>query len=580
MGGQAVIEGVMMRGSKSLATAVRTPKGNIEINYKDNRPITKKHPILNIPFLRGFFVLIESMKIGMESLNYSASFLDDEDEEPTKFELWLEKKLGKRANDVIIGFTMIISFIFSIGLFVALPTGIASIFKNMGASNLALNLIEAFIRISILIGYMYVISKMKDIYRLFQYHGAEHKTIFCYESMEELTVENVRKQPRLHPRCGTNFMFLIMFVSIVIFSCTGWGGIVERLLLRIILIPVVTGISYELIKWLGKSDGKLARIIAYPGLKLQLLTTKEPDDSQIEVAISSLKAAEGIEDLNKTIEELINTGTKTLKDNGIDTARLDTELLLGNVIEKERLYLITHKEETIGKDQCDEFFELIEKRRKKMPVKYILNKCEFMGIDLHVEEGVLIPRDDTELLVDEVLKNISEDDEKQICDLCCGSGAIGISLACLRKNIKVDLLDYYPIPEKVTLINIEKHNLQERVSFSKSDLLDVSIKASKKYDIIVSNPPYIEEEEIEKLMDDVQKYEPHTALSGGIDGLDFYKKIVNQSIEVLNENGILAFEIGYNQGKAVKSLMEEKNFKDVRVIKDFASLDRIVIGHL
>lgn len=580
MGGQAVIEGVMMRGSKSLATAVRTPKGNIEINYKDNRPITKKHPILNIPFLRGFFVLIESMKIGMESLNYSASFLDDEDEEPTKFELWLEKKLGKRANDVIIGFTMIISFIFSIGLFVALPTGIASIFKNMGASNLALNLIEAFIRISILIGYMYVISKMKDIYRLFQYHGAEHKTIFCYESMEELTVENVRKQPRLHPRCGTNFMFLIMFVSIVIFSCTGWGGIVERLLLRIILIPVVTGISYELIKWLGKSDGKLARIIAYPGLKLQLLTTKEPDDSQIEVAIASLKAAEGIEDLNKTIEELINTGTKTLKDNGIDTARLDTELLLGNVIEKERLYLITHKEETIGKDQCDEFFELIEKRRKKMPVKYILNKCEFMGIDLHVEEGVLIPRDDTELLVDEVLKNISENDEKQICDLCCGSGAIGISLACLRKNIKVDLLDYYPIPEKVTLINIEKHNLQGRVSFSKSDLLDVSIKASKKYDIIVSNPPYIEEEEIEKLMDDVQKYEPHTALSGGIDGLDFYRKIVNQSIEVLNENGILAFEIGYNQGKAVKSLMEENNFKDVRVIKDFASLDRIVIGHL
>lgn len=580
MGGQAVIEGVMMRGSKSLATAVRTPKGNIEINYKDNRPITKKHPILNIPFLRGFFVLIESMKIGMESLNYSASFLDDEDEEPTKFELWLEKKLGKRANDVIIGFTMIISFIFSIGLFVALPTGIASIFKNMRASNLALNLIEAFIRISILIGYMYVISKMKDIYRLFQYHGAEHKTIFCYESMEELTVENVRKQPRLHPRCGTNFMFLIMFVSIVIFSCTGWGGIVERLLLRIILIPVVTGISYELIKWLGKSDGKLASIIAYPGLKLQLLTTKEPDDSQIEVAIASLKAAEGIEDLNKTIEELINTGTKTLKDNGIDTARLDTELLLGNVIEKERLYLITHKEETIGKDQCDEFFELIEKRRKKMPVKYILNKCEFMGIDLHVEEGVLIPRDDTELLVDEVLKNISEDDEKQICDLCCGSGAIGISLACLRKNIKVDLLDYYPIPEKVTLINIEKHNLQGRVSFSKSDLLDVSIKASKKYDIIVSNPPYIEEEEIEKLMDDVQKYEPHTALSGGIDGLDFYRKIVNQSIEVLNENGILAFEIGYNQGKAVKSLMEENNFKDVRVIKDFASLDRIVIGHL
>lgn len=580
MGGQAVIEGVMMRGSKSLATAVRTPKGNIEIDYKDNKPITKKHPILNIPFLRGFFVLIDSMKIGMESLNYSATFLDDEDEEPTKFELWLEKKLGKKANDVIIGFTMIVSFIFSIGLFVALPTGIASVFKNMGASHVVLNLIEAFIRIGILILYMYVISKMKDIYRLFQYHGAEHKTIFCYEAMEELTVENVRKQPRLHPRCGTNFMFLIMFVSIIIFSCTGWGGMLERLVLRIILIPIVTGISYELIKWLGKNDGKLSKIIAYPGLKLQLLTTKEPDDSQIEVAIASLKAAEGIEDLDKTIEELINTGTKTLKDNGVDTARLDSELLLGNIIGKERLYLITHKEETVTKEQCDEFFDMIEKRRKKMPVKYILNKCEFMGIDLHVEEGVLIPRDDTELLVEEVLKNISEDEEKNVCDLCCGSGAIGISLAHLRKNIKVDVIDYYPIPEKVTLINIKKHNLQDRVSFIKSDLLDVSIKNSKKYDIIVSNPPYIEEEEIEKLMDDVQKYEPHSALSGGTDGLDFYRKIIEQSHEVLNENGILAFEIGYNQGEAVKSLMDESNYKDVRVIKDFASLDRIVIGHL
>lgn len=580
VGGQAVIEGVMMRGSKSLATAVRTPKGNIEIDYKDKRTVTKKHPILNIPFLRGFFVLIESMKVGMESLNYSASFLEDEDEEPTKFELWLDKKLGKRANNIIMAVTMIVSFIFSIGLFVALPTGIASIFKGVGASNILLNLIEAFIRIGILVLYMYIISKMKDIYRLFQYHGAEHKTIFCYEAMEELTVENVKKQPRLHPRCGTNFMFLIMFVSILIFSCTGWGNIIERLILRIVLIPVVTGISYELIKWLGKNDGKLAKIIAYPGLKLQLLTTKEPDDSQIEVAIAALKAAEGIEELGKTIEELVNTGTKTLKDNGIDTARLDSELLLGYVIGKERLYLITHKEEILSEDECIEFFNLIEKRRKKMPVKYILNKCEFMGIDLYVEEGVLIPRDDTELLVDEVLKSIQEDEEKQVCDLCCGSGAIGISLAHLRKNIKVDVLDYYPIPEKVTLLNIEKHNLKDRVFFTKSDLLDIPIKNSKKYDIIVSNPPYIEEEEIAKLMDDVQKYEPHTALSGGIDGLDFYRRIVSQSCEVLKENGILAFEIGYNQGEAVKSLMESNNFKNVRVIKDFASLDRIVIGNL
>ena len=578
VGGQAVIEGVMMRGSKSLATAVRTPKGNIEIDIKDNKPITKKYPLLNIPFLRGFFVLIDSMKIGMESLNYSATFLEEETEEPSKFEIWLDNKFGDRVNDIFMGATMFISFIFAISLFVALPTGIASFFKSTGISNVMLNLIEAAIRIIILILYMFLISKMKDIYRVFQYHGAEHKTIFCYEAMEELTVENVKKQSRLHPRCGTNFLFLVMFVSIVIFSFTGWGGIVERLALRIVFIPVVTGISYELIKWLGENNGVLAKIIAYPGLKLQLLTTKEPDDSQIEVAIASLKAAEGIKESDKKIEELINAGTATLKENGIDTARLDAELLLGSVIEKDRVYLITHKEEEVSSEDTKKYFDLIEKRRNKMPVKYILNKCEFMGIDFYVEEGVLIPRGDTEILVDEVLKNIQEEEEKHICDLCSGSGAIGIALAHFRQNIKVDLIDNYPIPEKVSLINIKKNNLENRVSFIKSDLLEKSIENKKSYDIIVSNPPYIEDGEIKNLMDDVKKYEPHTALNGGIDGLDFYKKIIKQSQVTLNNNGILAFEIGYNQAEDVKLLMKESNFADVKVIKDFASLDRVVIG--
>ncbi|WP_017209893.1 peptide chain release factor N(5)-glutamine methyltransferase [Clostridium beijerinckii] len=578
VGGQAVIEGVMMRGSKNLATAVRTPKGNIEIDFKDNRPVTKKYPILNIPFLRGFFVLVESMKVGMESLNYSASFLEEDNEEPSKFEKWLDDKLGEKANSVLMAITMFISFLFAIGLFVALPTGIASVFKGAGISNVMLNLIEALIRIVILLLYMFSISKLNDIYRVFQYHGAEHKTIFCYEAMEELTVENVRKQSRLHPRCGTNFLFLVMFVSIIVFSFTGWGGIIERLALRIILIPVVTGISYEIIKWLGKNDSMIAQIIAYPGLKLQLLTTKEPDDSQIEVAIASLKAAEGIKDPNKNIEELIKTGTSTLKENGIDTARLDAELLLGNIIEKDRVYLITHKEDEVSKEDAEKYFDLIEKRRNKMPVKYILNKCEFMGIEFYVEEGVLIPRGDTEILVDEVLKIIEENQEMQICDLCSGSGAIGISLAHFRQNIKVDLIDYYSIPEKVSLINIEKNKLEDRVFFIKSDLLEESIKNNKMYDIIVSNPPYIEECEIEKLMEDVKNYEPHTALSGGNDGLDFYRKIIDQSQYTLRGNGILVFEIGYNQGEAVKLLMENNGFTNVRIVKDFASLDRVVVG--
>lgn len=576
VGGQAVIEGVMMRGLKGVAVAVRDSDGVIHTKLENKEPIVKKYKILNLPIIRGFIALIDSLKTGMDSLNYSASFFDDEAEEETKFDKWLNEKLGKKAESVITGFTMGLSFLIAIILFVFIPTGAASFFKKMVNSYILLNLIEAFFRIIILILYMMLISKMSDIFRVLQYHGAEHKTIFCYENELPLTVENVKNQKRFHPRCGTNFLFLIMFVSILIFAFTGWGNILHRMILRIILIPVVTGVSYEIIRWLGKSDNTLSKIIAYPGLKLQILTTKEPDDSQIEVAIESLKTAEGIKD--ESIDELLKKGTSILKEKDIDTARLDAELLLGNVLDKERVYLITHKEEKIKNEDCRKYYDLIDLRSKKMPVKYILKKCDFMGIDYYIEEGVLIPRSDTEILVDSVLKNIKEEDKKNVCDLCCGSGAIGIALAYYRKNIDVDLIDYYEIPQKVTKINIDNYNMQDRAHFIRSNLLDSVLNSDKKYDILVSNPPYIEKDEINNLMEDVKNYEPSSALDGGADGLDFYRKIVDQSIKVLKVNGILAFEIGYNQGEAVKSIMENKNYKNVKIIKDLAGLDRVVTG--
>lgn len=579
VGGQAIIEGVMMRGSKGLATAIRTPNGKIEVKVKKTKPITKKYKILNIPIIRGAATLIDSLMIGINTLNYSASFFE-EDEKESKFDIWLKDKLGdKRANDLIITITMMFSLLVAAGLFLGVPTAIASLFKNIGLSPIILNLIESSIRISILILYMYLISKLDDIYRVFQYHGAEHKTIFCYESEEKLTIENVRKFGRLHPRCGTNFLFLTMFVSIVLFTLTGWGGFWQRLLLRIILMPLVAGITYELIKWLGRTESKLGKVIAYPGLKLQEITTKEPDDSQLEVAIKALMAAEGIE-YKKTIGELLIDGNKILKEANIDTYILDTQLLLGKVLQKDKLYLITNKEEEIDKFKEKEFYRLINKRKDKMPIKYILKNAEFMGLDFYVEEGVLIPRGDTEILVEEVLKNITASNQYDICDLCCGSGAIGISIATLRENTKIDLIDYYDIPEKVTKKNINKHKLSSRVEFIKSDLLEEAIKREKKYDILVSNPPYIKEEVIETLMDDVKNYEPHTALSGGNDGLYFYRKIVEDSDKILKENGVLAFEIGHDQGEEVSALMTQKGYKGVRVIKDLAGLDRVVLGQL
>ena len=579
VGGQAIIEGVMMRGSKGLATAIRTPSGKIEVNVKKTKPITKKYKFLNIPIIRGAVVLIDSLIVGIKTLNYSASFFE-EDEEESKFDIWLKEKLGdKGANDLLVTFTMMISLLVAAGLFLGIPTAIASLFKNTGISSVALNLIEAIIRIAILITYMFLISKLDDIYRVFQYHGAEHKTIFCYEADEKLTVENVRKFGRLHPRCGTNFLFLTMLVSVILFSLTGWGGFWQRLILRIVLMPIVAGITYEIIKWLGRTESKLGKIIAYPGLKLQELTTKEPDDAQLEVAIESLKAAEGIE-YKKKIGELLIAGNKILKEANIDTYILDTQLLLGKVLGKDKLHLITNKEEEVSKFKEREFYSLIEKRKNKMPISYILKTTEFMGLDVHVEEGVLIPRGDTEILVEETLKFMDEDKEYEVCDLCCGSGAIGISIAHFRENTKVDLIDYYDVPEKVTKRNIVKQKLSNRAKFIKSDLLNEVINQQKKYDILVSNPPYIKEEVIDTLMEDVKDYEPHTALSGGNDGLDFYRRIVDDSDKILKENGILAFEIGHDQGEEVSNLMIEKGYKNVRVVKDLAGLDRVVIGNI
>lgn len=578
VGGQAVIEGVMMRGTKGTAIAVRKENGEIETKLESFIPITQRYKFLNIPFIRGVFVLIDSLKVGIKILNYSASFFEDEGES-SKFEQWLENKLGKKAENVLITLTMIASFLFAVGLFVGIPTATANIFKNIGFSAIGLNLIEAMIRIIILITYIWGISKLDDIYRVFQYHGAEHKTIFCYEAEKELTVENVKKFSRFHPRCGTNFLFLIMIVSIFIISLTGWGGFFERLILRIVLIPVVSGVTYEIIKWLGKSNNKLARVIAYPGLQLQKLTTREPEGDQIEVAIASLMKAEGIEK-KLTIGELLNEGTKILASVDIDTARLDSQLLLGKVLNKEKLYLITNNDKVVDKIEAKQYLELIEKRKEKMPVRYLLGECDFMGLDFHVEEGVLIPRSDTEVLVEEVLKRIKEDESLMVCDLCSGSGAIGISLAHYRKNIQVDAIDYYDIPEKVTNINIIKNNLQDRVRFMKSDLLMEPLKSGKKYDFIVSNPPYIKEEEINTLMSDVKDYEPRTALSGGDDGLVFYRRIVEESKKVLKKNGILSFEIGYDQGESVKQLMESNGYENVEITKDLAGLDRVVIGIL
>lgn len=292
IGGQAVIEGVMMKGPTKIATAVRKSNGEIVVDKKDLNPVTSKNKFFKLPILRGVIAFISSMVTGIKCLMYSADqvdFDDDEGYEESKFEKWLDDKFGDKISDIVIYFSVFVSLIFSIGLFMILPNLIAGIFKIIISNRIILNLIEGVIRIGIFLLYIVLVSQMKDIRRVFEYHGAEHKTIATYESGEELTVENARKFSRLHPRCGTSFLLIVMVISIIFFSVLSWESVWQRLLYRLLLLPVVAGLSYEVITFTGKSKNKCVKWLTKPGLWLQKLTTREPDDEQIEVAIEAIK---------------------------------------------------------------------------------------------------------------------------------------------------------------------------------------------------------------------------------------------------------------------------------------------------
>lgn len=289
IGGQALIEGIMMRGPVLTSMATRMPDGSIDVETWNTHKGSKTPWTRKTPFIRGIFNMVDSMVVGYHCLMKSAEKAGVE-EEPTKFDKWLEKKLGDNMMKVLGGFAAVLGVALAAVLFIFIPTGLSSLLKPLIGTRVGLSLIEGLIKVIILVGYMWLCSRMKDIRRVFEYHGAEHKSIACYEAGLPLTVENVRPQRRLHPRCGTSFLFLVVFISIIIGSFISWDNPAIRMLLKLLLIPVVVGISYELIKLAGRSDGIFTRIISAPGMWLQHITTCEPDDGQIECAIAALTA--------------------------------------------------------------------------------------------------------------------------------------------------------------------------------------------------------------------------------------------------------------------------------------------------
>ena len=302
IGGQAVIEGVVMKNMDRYAVSVRKPNGKIETKVEECVSFAEKHPLFQLPVFRGMANFLESMVIGMKTLNYSASFYEDEEEQTeSRTEQLLEKILGEKAEKIIMGIVLVFSLAISIGLFMILPYIASEALGKLIRNEYVILFMEGIIRIAIFLGYIVLISRMEDIKRVFMYHGAEHKTINCLEAGVPLTPENVDNFSRLHKRCGTSFIFIVMIISMVFFFFIRVDTIWLRIVLRLLFLPLVAGVSYEFIRLAGSSDHPLVQIFSKPGLALQRLTTKEPDHSMIEVAIASV---EGVFDWREYLENL------------------------------------------------------------------------------------------------------------------------------------------------------------------------------------------------------------------------------------------------------------------------------------
>lgn len=286
VGGQALIEGVMMRADNRIAIALRQPDGSLSSSLEIVEPTNK--PLWKLPILRGMFALYQSMKIGIGALNKSAESFGVEEE--SKFDNWLKQRFGEKSEKISMVLTMLISFALAIGFFMVLPTFITGFFKPVITSPILLSLVEGLIKMTLFVLYIFLISRLKDIKRVFQYHGAEHKSVFTYESGQELTVENARRFSRLHPRCGTSYIFFVLALSILVFSFVSWTSIPVRVALKVLFLPLVAGLGYELLKFTAKENA-VVRILRQPGLWLQRITTAEPDDAQLEVALQALRLA-------------------------------------------------------------------------------------------------------------------------------------------------------------------------------------------------------------------------------------------------------------------------------------------------
>ncbi|MBD5631908.1 MAG: peptide chain release factor N(5)-glutamine methyltransferase [Clostridia bacterium] len=598
IGGQAVLEGVMMMGKSGMATAVRDPDGEIQIEAQRIVKSDAAKTVAKIPFVRGIVNLVSSLVRGTKTLMRSATVYGngEDGDEPGKVENWVMQKFKVSLMDIVTVISVCLGVILAVALFFFLPNYLVGLLQKAfpdalvysDLNGLWTGLILGGIKFIIFLGYLGAILLLKDIRRLYQYHGAEHKTINAYEHGVELTPEKVTECSRIHDRCGTSFLFIVLLINVIVFSVVSWAcrvnmisngplRVLARLGLEIVLLPVIAGISYEILKLLAKFDNKFVNIFKAPGMLLQkYLTTREPTEDMIEVAIAAFNKVLEM-DADETspesqfvtggiLSKMLDATKKKFAAEDIDES--DAEWIYALVLKIHRSDLYT-VERTVSSYESKKIAEIIQKRLTGRPLWYIIGDTEFYGCTIKVDERALIPRPETEMLADIVIKSVENGDK--VLDMCTGSGciAIAVSKACKKRGVSVTAAD---ISDAAIMLAKENANYNSAdVSFVVSDLFE---NVHGRYNIIVCNPPYIKSGDIPFLQREVREHEPRIALDGGEDGLEFYRQISKNVKNYLTRDGMLIMECGENQATDILKIFPKRDY--AIVLKDLNGVERFL----
>lgn len=595
IGGQAVLEGVMMRGKTAYATAVRDPEGNIQVESRRLNASKGMKRVAKIPLVRGVVNFVSSLVTGSKILMRSAEVYGD-DGKPSKFEKWCEEKLHINLMSAISFIATILGVVLAVGLFIVLPMVLVNLLVRTGGwlapRSIGYNLLQGLFRLVIFILYIVAITAMKDIRRVFMYHGAEHKTITCFEKGMELTPENAKTCSRIHDRCGTTFLFLVMAISIVVFSVVNWvcdayldifdyGTVVNFLIefaIKILFLPIVAGISYEVLKLLAKSQSKILLPVKAPGFALQKLTTREPSEDMLEVAIAAFKkvyemdADPSVPETDFTVSKSVQKYTEELKtlfaEKGIDES--DAEWLVAMKTGVARSGL-AESDKMLVPSEVKELDALAGERMAGKPLWYVLGSASFYGYEIKTDARALIPRPETEMLAELAIK--TAEDGNSVLDLCTGSGCIAVAVANETKkqgkSVKVTASDISADALALAAENVKANGAE--VALVESDLLS-GIRG--KFDVIVCNPPYIKRGDLSSLQSEVRDYEPMSALDGGEDGLDFYRRLAKDAPKKLKKGGTLLMECGQGQAQEIVKLF--KKFDYAMITRDLEGVERYI----